>query len=161
MIRNNVRVNFSTDRVRNTKDAASILAYGPSFAEVNAATLESGALAGELAAYRLRLGKDPETRITSLRVRPRAKPATAIPAVLGLELGDRINVERTPQGVGTAIDLDVIVQGIAHRYSVNGEWDVDVYCSPAPPNYIENPYLVLGTITQSEIGASAGNKVSY
>jgi hypothetical protein len=159
-IRNKVRVTFG-ERTRDVSDSTSVTAYGPAQDTITADTLESGAVAGELANYRLRLSKDPQTRIEQLKIAPRARPATAIPATLNLELGARANVERTPQGVGSAIDKDVLVQGLHEQLDVDGTWNVDVYCSPAPANYVSAPYLRLGDATYGRIGAVAGNRVPY
>jgi hypothetical protein len=55
----------------------------------------------------------------------------------------------------------VLVQGLHEQLDVDGTWNVDVYCSPAPANYVSAPYLRLGDATYGRIGAVAGNRVPY
>jgi hypothetical protein len=159
-IRNEVEASYGGGS-RNAKDETSIDAYGPGRDSVDASTIESAALATELARYRVRLGKDPQTRIPQVIVLPRRRPAAAFPVVLGAELMDRVTVERTPQDVGTAFSKIVTVQGVEHSSSPHGQWETTLYCSPAPQNYTEAPYLVVGDATYGKIGAADGNLVPF
>lgn len=72
----------------------------------------------------------PLFRFDQLTVRPQKTPATWFPVVLGLELVDRVNVERTPQSVGTAIDDNFVVEGISHTIRPK-LWETVFYVSPA------------------------------
>lgn len=55
--------------------------------------------------------KDPEYRITQVRVLPRYAPTTLFPAVLGREVRDLVRVVKRPPG-GYTITQDVFVSGI-------------------------------------------------
>jgi hypothetical protein len=59
--------------------------------------------------------KTPQSRIGALRLDLRADPAALFPALLGLEIGDRVTYRRTPQNQGAVIDLAMRVESIAHE----------------------------------------------
>lgn len=158
-IRNIVDVSYSTG-TRRAKDATSITDYGQASETVVASTVDSAALAENLAAYRLRQSKDPATRITSLVVQPRHDPANLFPQIWALELGSRVTVERLPQGVGSRFAKNVIVQGIDHDVTTD-DWVTTLYLSPASQDYTEAPYLRLGDATFGKIGAAAGNLIPF
>lgn len=145
------------------EDATNVTAYGPLLEPLSVPTIDAAAQARALANYKLRTTKDPLTRITELRVQPRAKAATAYPVLLGLEIGDRISVERTPGNpvVGSQIVQAVTVQGYSESITVDGVWLTSLYLSPAPDTYIDGPYLLTNDATYGKTGAVAGNKVSF
>lgn len=68
--------------------------------------------------------------------------------VLGLDLGHRVTCTRTPQGTGSAFDLDFVVGGIQHSVS-GAEWLTELYVSPAPDSTVE-----LFTLGTSELGGT-------
>ena len=151
------------DAYIKVEDATARTAYGPALEALSIPTVESAAQARALANYRLRSWKDPSTRVAGLTVQPRAKPATAYPVLLGLELGDRITVERTPGNpvVGSQIVKELMVQGLSHSITREGVWQTSMYLSPAPTLAVDVPYLIMGDATYGEIGAVAGNKVAF
>lgn len=51
-------------------------------------------------------------RLPSLVVNPRRDATTMFPVVLGLEIGARLQIKRRPQGVGSPIIKEVLVEGI-------------------------------------------------
>ncbi len=59
----------------------------------------------------------PSLRIETLIVKPQKSPTALWPAILGLDLGDRITVKLTPQGGGSRVIRDVFIRGIQHNYS--------------------------------------------
>lgn len=97
-------------------DQASIDAYGlhdrSAAAEVESlfATTERDF---DLAAFRLAHYSKPATFVDGLELAPRAN-AALWPHVLGLDLGRRITFRRTPQGVGSALVHETIIEGIEH-----------------------------------------------
>jgi hypothetical protein len=145
------------------QDATAVTAYGPLLEPLSVPTVESAAQARALANYKLRTTKDPLTRITELRVQPRSKPATTYPVLLGLEIGDRIVVERTPGNpvVGSQIVQSVTVQGYSESITVEGVWLTSLYLSPAPTVATAAPYLLTNDATYGRTGAAAGNKVAF
>lgn len=63
--------------------------------------------------------KDPKTRVTDITVAPLHTPATLWPQVLGRELGDRITISRTPQGIGSAVSNDHWIENVSHTADVS------------------------------------------
>ena len=53
-----------------------------------------------------------------------------------MDLGYRVTAKRTPQGVGTEIEIDFLVDGIRHDIG-EGEWWVDLFVSPVPQETAE------------------------
>lgn len=161
-IRNQVAVSFrSTEGYVRVGDAASVTAYGPSLDSVSAGSLDSAATARALASYRLRTRKDPRTLVSQLELLPRTAPTTMFPAVLAIEIGDRVTVERTVAGVGAQSVKSVQVRGISERVTAQGEWITRLYLAPAPDFAEDAPYLIVGDSTYGVIGATAGNRIPF
>jgi hypothetical protein len=161
-IRNVVTVTYPDASV-TVKDATSIGQYGAQTDSVTATDLQpwAGNQARQLGNYRLRARKDPLTRVPSLVVDPRAGTLSAtLPAVIDLELGDRVNAKRRPTGGTGTFSQDCSVQGIDHDVTP-ATWRTNLYLAPAPKSYTEAPYLVVGDATYGKIGATAGNVIPY
>lgn len=77
-----------------------------------------------LASYYLAAFKDPELRITKIRVKPRYNPALMFPVVLGLRVRDLVRVVVRPIGGGTAITQDCYIAGISHTVT-GDDWVTD------------------------------------
>lgn len=99
-------------------DATSIATYGTRDTS-DAAEVESLYLTldaeYDLANYRLAHYSEPVDYIEGLTILGRSAPDDLWPQVLGRELSDRITFARTPQGVGSPIETDTIVEGITHE----------------------------------------------
>lgn len=75
--------------------------------------------------------KDPVLRAVNMKLEPSAGNSTThYPHVLGRELLDRVTVRRRPQNLGSAIDQDVMVEGISHDVTAD-EWVTTWNLSPA------------------------------
>jgi hypothetical protein len=85
----------------------------------------------QVAAYRLATYGQPNTRIESLEVKARQSPADLFPKVLTYDIGTRITVNRRPQGVGSAISKELLIEGIAHNVTIDG-WTTVWGLSPVP-----------------------------
>jgi len=160
-IRNQVTVTYPGGSV-TVKDQTSITAYGPQSDSVNANPLPVGAsfLARQLANFRLRIRKDPATRVPAIEIKPRADMATSF-AVATLEIGDRVQVIRRPNGAPDPISKFCQVQGIEHQMSAD-DWTIRLYLAPAPKSYTEAPYLIAGgSSSASYVGVASGNLVPY
>lgn len=160
-IRNQVTVTWPGGTV-TVKDATSITAYGSQSDSVNANPLPSTAsfLARQLANFRLRIRKDPATRVPAIEIKPRADMATSF-AVATLEIGDRVQVIRRPNGATDPISKFCQVQGIEHQMSAD-DWTIRLYLAPAPKSYTEAPYLIAGgSSSASYVGVASGNLVPY
>ena len=161
-IRNVITVSYSGGGV-TVSDSTSVAAYGSQSDSVSASALPStaGYVARQLAASRLRLRKDPATRIPRVEIKPRAKTATILPVVLGLELGKRVMVNRRPTGGAGTFSQACIVQGIQHTITEHN-WVTNVYLTPVQMTaYSSAPWLTLGDATYGRIGAAANNKIPY
>lgn len=88
----------------------------------------------------------PQMRADAWQVAPQRKPVVW-PTVLGLELGDRVVVERTPQGVGSQIQVPLYLERIEHQITPT-EWICRFSGIPAEPE-ASTQYWQLGV---SELG---------
>lgn len=160
-IRNVVSVTYGGATVQ-AKDSTSITAYGNQSESVSAPDLPTwgGWLARQLAAFRVRLRKDPATRIPGISVAWRKNLASYLPTRLNMELGERVTVNRRPSGGTGSLSLACTVQGIRDEITPDN-WTSTLYLSPAPDSYTEGPYLTMGDATYGKIGATAGNLVPY
>jgi hypothetical protein len=84
----------------------------------------------------------PETRAEAWAVAPERKPVVW-PTVLGLKIGDRIVIERTPQAVGSQIQIPMYLERIEHRITPS-EWTLVFSGIPAEPE-ASTSWWVLGT----------------
>ncbi|MFC8491775.1 hypothetical protein ACFUJU_13430 [Streptomyces sp. NPDC057235] len=119
-------------------------------------SLATDDLPEQIANWLLHLGTWDESRVPTVRVRLHKRPAL-IPAVLGLELGDRIQIINTPSWLPPG-PIDLIVQGITETLGVR-TWDVDLTCVPAGPwsvGVLDDP--VLGRVDTD--GTTLGAAVS-
>jgi hypothetical protein len=73
---------------------------------------------------------EPLLRVQGISVTPQRDPDVMWPEVLGLDLVYQVNVERTPQGVGSVIDLDYTIEGVAHHIEPRF-WRTELQLSPA------------------------------
>lgn len=160
-LRNVVTVSYSAGAVV-VKDATSVAAYGEQSDSVSANFLPTwgGYVARQLGAFRLRARKDVATRIPMIRIKPRKATSTYLPTLLGLELGERVVVNRRPTGGSGSFSLSCTVQGIHHNIATDN-WTTTLYLSPILSSYTEAPYLTMGDATYGKIGATAANKVPY
>lgn len=71
--------------------------------------------------------RTPASRISGLRLSPSGAPTLMFPALLGLELTDRVTLTRRPP-VGAAITGDFRVESIAHQ--VGTTWETTLELSP-------------------------------
>jgi hypothetical protein len=102
---------------------------------------DCSALAGKIVRHR-------SDALTSLRPWVCRPQDTEWATVLALELGDRVTVEITPQGVGSQMQLAVAVSGISHDINPGRDWRVTFDGDPIDPT----SYLILGTGTLGVAG---------
>lgn len=159
-VRNVVTVSYSAGSVV-VRDATSVTNYGEQSDSVAANFLPAfgGFVARQLGAFRLRARKDVATRIPMIRITPRKDTATYLPIILGLELGERVVVNRRPTGGSGSFSLSCTVQGIHHNIGVDN-WVTTLYLSPILSSYTEAPYLTMGDATYGKIGVAVSPAVS-
>lgn len=73
---------------------------------------------------------EPLLQAEGVTVLPQRDPATYFPIVLAADLVYQVNVERTPQGVGSAIDQSYTIEGISHHITPKF-WRTEFRLSPA------------------------------
>lgn len=88
--------------------------------------------------------KNEYLRCRSLSVSPQTQPA-AWPTILGLELGDRITIKRTPLGSGSQISVDQIIESIGWDIPSRFVLQPTFSGSPVDPNV--GAYLILDDAT--------------
>lgn len=84
--------------------------------------------------------KEQGTRLAGLTITPTQDSANLFPVALGLPIGDRVTVNRTPLGMGAAIDVDQILEGVDHAFTPF-TWTTSFVGSPVDPNV--GNYLIL------------------
>lgn len=83
----------------------------------------------------------PLTRVASVVVNPQIAPATLFPKVLGLDLGDRITIERQIAGIGAVFSEEYWIERIVHDATPTS-WHTTWELSPADPS---TGLFILGT----------------
>lgn len=86
--------------------------------------------------------KDPALRCDAWTVKPMSKPV-CIGTLLGLEIGDLVQVERTPQNVGSQKQVKMYAERIEHRFTT-GDWTITFSGIPAEPE-ASTTYWQLGS----------------
>lgn len=94
----------------------------------------------DAANFRLATYKQPSMRVQSLGVNPRAN-TTIYTGLIGDEIGTRITVNRRPQGVGSVISKQLLIEGVSHEIGPR-TWSATYNLSPAPL-----PFFVLNDAT--------------
>jgi len=63
-------------------------------------------------------------------VKPERKPAIYYPALLGLEIGHKVQIVRKPMGIGSNITFTGILNAVKHKITPS-DWDIVLYAAPA------------------------------
>jgi hypothetical protein len=94
----------------------------------------------DIARARLATYKQPQLRIDQMTFSPR-RLTSMYAATITDDIGTRITVKRRPQGVGSVISKELIIEGISHDIDVSS-WVTTYNLSPAPL-----PYLIIDDTT--------------
>lgn len=113
-LRNRVTVSRLNGGTATAEDAASVVAYGAIDFEIRDTLLADDTQAQALADLIVARYAEPLLRIDSVQVICNALTDPQTSDVLGLELGDLVQVVYTPSGIGDAIDQFVRVDAIEH-----------------------------------------------
>ena len=112
--------------------------------------LQSDAEALSYAQWVLYVSQDGEDRFDTVSIDPLADPANLFPQVLGRDIGDRIQVWRTPPGNPSRVTKDVFIRGIEHHIDcVNYTWQT-TWTLQSAAKY--SGFLILGSATLGLIG---------
>lgn len=146
-VRNQCTVSTTGGASVTYEDDDSITAYGVRTDSVSSVPLNL-VDAYNLAIHRVTQWAQPLDRIPAITIQmlstEGAGVATTIPAVLALDLGYRVTVNRRPQSVGSAITGYFTVEGIQHSIG-SGMWTVTLNLAPAPLTATEAGMFTLAT----------------
>ncbi|MER6515206.1 hypothetical protein ABT158_51035, partial [Nonomuraea sp. NPDC001636] len=104
-------------------------------------SLAADSQAQPIAEWLLHLGTWDESRVPTVQLDLHKRPAL-IPAYLGLELGDRIQIINTPSWLAPG-PIDLVVQGITETLGIR-TWSASLTCVPAGPwtvGVLDDPVL--------------------
>jgi hypothetical protein len=155
---NEANVTRAGGATQTVSDAASQTRFLRRSRTIGGLLHESDLASADLANWIVSHYSEPVMRATGMRLEPSVSASLGTshyPQVLGRELGDRVNVKRRPQGVGSAIDQDALIEGITHQGHGTQIWDTDWNLSPADAQI----YWALGVAGQSELGTTT--RLSY
>jgi hypothetical protein len=130
MVLNKVRASRRGGAAIEVTDSSSVDDYGEQVdTALSELDLPSDAAVRSLAEYRLDRYAEP-----AMRARPIGLPLHGMTDaqqadVLDIELGYRVTLERTPQGVAPAITQETVVEGITHSVGGKG-WSTTLHLSP-------------------------------
>jgi hypothetical protein len=91
------------------------------------------------------------TRIESLEIKPRTDAANLFPKALAYDVGTRITVKRRPQGVGSPISKDLLIEGVSHDIGPDS-WNTRWNLSPVPIAAFILDSATLGILDTSLLG---------
>lgn len=129
---------------------ASIDLYGPIDYSITDSLLSSDEQAEELATWLVNLYAEPQLRIDKLEIDLGKISVTDVNRVLGLELGDVIQVLYTPSGIGDEIDRFAAVDAITHSVDA-GRHIVTLDVSQTIAGFVlDSP--ALGVLDSSNLG---------
>lgn len=131
LIRNRVTVQRNGGAPQTVEDATSIAAYLTRSYSLSGLLHDDDVISLNAAQFLVSEYKDPKLRVTSMDVSPRRNATVLFPVVLDLEIGDELTVKRRPQGVGSAIDQDVVIEGISHTFTPALTWETTFSLSSA------------------------------
>jgi hypothetical protein len=103
----------------------------------------------DIARVRLATYKQPQLRIDQMRFSPR-RLTSMYAATITDDIGTRITVKRRPQGVGSVISKELIVEGISHDIGISS-WVTTYNLSPAPLAFLILDNLVYGVMDSTNV----------
>ena len=133
-----------TDGIAQTaSDATSIGDFGQRDLHLSETLHVADGEANALAEWLVDDNKDIRSRFSQLTLRPEGDPVNLWPAALGLELWEKVNVERNPTGADT-LDVDCYIEGVTHTVTLVGErsWTTTFQLSP---DLGHSDWWILGT----------------
>lgn len=116
-----------------SSDTASQALHGTK-SETVSTLLRNGFELRALGEYRVGRFGSPQVRSRPFTLSPEALGASTYGDLLGLELGDLFTLERTPQGVGSQIVQELVLEGISWSFPQNQDVKVTLQGSPPDPN---------------------------
>ena len=151
LVKNYVSVTREGGTAQIAYDSTSIGKYWQRNDSVSGLLITDDATAASLASVRLNTYKNPYTRITQVGVNPRSD-TTLYTQVVGYDIGTRITIKRRPQGVGSAISADYVIEGVAHDITPDS-WQTTWNVVPASAtDFFVLDSSTLGVLDTSRLG---------
>jgi hypothetical protein len=153
-IANDIQATVAGGTLQEVTDTASIAKY--LFARAYSRSdliLPADSDAKFWAQWVLYISKSGEDRFESLVIDPAADPYNLWPQVLGLDIGDRIQVWTRPAGVASPVSKDCFIAGITHVWdSVSSAWLTTCQLQDASKY---GSFLTLDNATLGQLGSNA------
>jgi hypothetical protein len=150
-IANQVKVSRKNGAASVALDTASQDSYWPRTLELSDLITDNDSFSSDLAAYLLSRYKQPQVRIKSIGTTVRGHSSSDIETLLGLQIGDRVVVNRRPQNVGSAITQTLQVQSVKCEISVDDvRFAYDL--GPAPELFFVLDSSTKGVLNTSKLG---------
>ena len=112
-------------------NAASVALHGEAEVQRSDLLLTSDAEVLSLAEWTVASQSEVLPRVPKVRVPISRYDADAAFQVLSLDLGERVATVRSPQGLGTAISSEFVIDGLRHEID-GSQWWLEAYVSPVP-----------------------------
>ncbi len=113
------------------EDAASKALYGEAELQLTDLMQQDDPEVLSLAQWKVATSAKPLPRVPSIKIPLVRYSPSDQQTVLGLELGERVAINRTPQGVGSQIHIEFLIDGIGFTIG-DGEFSVELFVSPVP-----------------------------
>jgi hypothetical protein len=126
---NLVRVSRANGNTATADDSASQTSYGIRTLDRSGMLFEFDFQAANMAGYLVALYAQPKTRIESLTTIINTLSGADQTDVLELDLGSCVEVSWTPEGLSSAVDQDLVVEGITHSVSQDSAYVVRLQLS--------------------------------
>lgn len=142
LLRNYISITPAGGTVETSTDATSIGDYGVRRHDESGLLLNYQSDAADMADRYRRVYKDPKANIASLTVKASALSDSDRADVTALDIASVVRVKLTPNGVGSAIDQTLVVEGVEHSQTRGGVHLVTLWL--AEIDQVSSPFI-LGT----------------
>ena len=148
---NRVSVTQNNGPTYTVDDAASQSQYFVKSNELSNVAVDTVDQVVAIGDARLFTYKQPAFRVDAITVNPRSSPAALFNAVIGDEIGTRVTVKRRPQGVGSVISQELIIEGVGHTITADS-WSTSYRLSPAPYVMFQLDNASFGVVGSNRLG---------
>ena len=161
---NDIQAQRTGGTLQEVQDAASIAKYlFPRTYSSTSLILQDDPTTLNWAQWVLYVAKADDDRFDQLVINPLRDPVNLWPEVLGRQAGDRIQVWRSPPGVGVPVVKDCFIKGISHAWDVSANtwqttWTLQDASKYGSFMTLDSP--VLGQLDENALaflGAFSGN----
>ena len=151
LIKNDVKVSKQNGGSSFASDATSQQKYWTRSESLDGLIVQTEYICTDIANARVLFYKEPSQRIDTLTFSPRQNPSGLYPVAITATIGTRITVNRRPQGVGSAISKELLIEGISHDIGPKS-WTTTLKLSPAPITFFILNNATYGVLDTSRLG---------